>query len=134
MPKPHHTANLFIANNFKYYRLPKSIISNRDPRMTNLFWRGLFENLGTKLNLSSAYHPQTYGQSEIANSNVLDLLKNYVNEVDQRNQWEKHLPFVEYEYNNTMHSSIRKTPFEIVKGRSKVPPLLRTHDKTFAYL
>ena len=65
------------------------------------------------------------------NSIVLDLLKNYINEIDQRNQWEKYLPLVEYAYKNTVHSFNGKTSLEIVGGRSKVPPLLRTHDKIF---
>ena len=56
------------------------------------------------------------GQSEIANLTIPDLLKNYVDGVDQRGQWEKYLPLVEYAYNNTVHSSTRKTPFEIVEG------------------
>ena len=84
--KAKHMANLFMFHIFKLHGLPSSIISDRDPCMTSLFWRGLFENLGTKLNLSSAYHPQTDGQSEIFNSIVLDLLKSYVGEVAQGNQ------------------------------------------------
>ncbi|MCO5588889.1 hypothetical protein L7F22_042850 [Adiantum nelumboides] len=100
--------------------------------MTSFFWKGLFQNLGTKLNLSSAYHPQPDGQSEIANSIVLDLLKAYVMEVDQHNQWEKYLPLVEYAYNNTMHTSTGKTPFEAIEGRSKVPLILKMHGKIFA--
>ncbi|MCO5564783.1 hypothetical protein L7F22_018451 [Adiantum nelumboides] len=100
--------------------------------MTSNFWRGLFQNLGTKLNFSSAYHPQTDGQSEIANSIVLDLLKAYVTEVDQRNQWEKYLPLVEYAYNNTVHTSTGEAPFEVIEGRSKVPPILKMHGKIFA--
>ena len=100
--------------------------------MTSLFWKGLFENLGTQLNFSLAYHPQTDGQSEIVNLVILDLLKCYVNEVDQRNQWEKYLPLVEYAYNNIVHMSIGKSPFEIVEGRSKVLPILRMHQKVFA--
>ena len=59
------------------------------------------------------------GQSKIVNSIVLDLLKNYVNDVDHRNQWEKYLPLVEYAYNNMVHSSIGKSPFEIIEGHQK---------------
>ena len=109
--KAHHMAKLFISQIFKYHGLPTFIVSYRDPRMISLFWRVLFENLGTRLNFSLAYHPQTDGQSEIVNFFILDLLKCYVNEVDQRNQWERYLPLVEYAYNNTVHSSTRKSPF-----------------------
>ena len=75
--------------------MPSSIVSDRDPRMTSLFWRGLFENLGTKLNFSLAYHSQIDGQSEFVNLTILALLKNSIDKVGQRNQWEKHLPLVE---------------------------------------
>ena len=114
--KAHHMAKLFISQIFKYHGLPTSIVFDRDPRMTILFWRSLFENLGTRLNFSLTYHPQTDGQSEIVNSVILDLLKCYVNEVDQRNQWEKYLPLVEYAYNNTVHSSTGKSPFEVIEA------------------
>ncbi|MCO5577997.1 hypothetical protein L7F22_031835 [Adiantum nelumboides] len=100
--------------------------------MTSNFWKGLFENLGTRLNFSSAYHPQTDGQNEMANLTVLDLLKAYVTEVDQRSQWEKYLPLVEYAYNNTVHTSTRKAPFEVIEGRPKSPLLLKVPGKIFA--
>ena len=100
--------------------------------MTSLFWRGLFENLGTQLNFSLAYHPQTDGQSEIVNLVILDLLKCYVNEVDQRNQWEKYLPLVEYAYNNTMYSSIGKSQFEVIEGKPNPPLLLKVKNNIFA--
>ncbi|MCO5547933.1 hypothetical protein L7F22_001388 [Adiantum nelumboides] len=100
--------------------------------MTSNFWKGLFENLGTRLNFSSAYHPQTDGQSEIANLTILDLLKAYVMEVDQRSQWEKYLPLVEYMYNNIVHTSTGKAPFEVIEGLSKSPLLLKLHGKIFA--
>ena len=105
-------ATLFISQVFKYHGLPTSIVSDRDPRMTSNFWKGLFENLDTKLNFS--YHPQTDGQSEIANLTILDLLKTYVMDVDQKDQWKKYLPLVEYAYNNTIHTSTGKTPFEVI--------------------
>ena len=100
--------------------------------MTSLFWKGLFENLGTRLNFSLAYHPQMDGQSEIVNSVILDLLKSYVSEKDQNNQWEKYLPLVEFAYNNTVHKSTSKSLFEIVEGRPKPPPILRMQQKIFA--
>ncbi|MCO5612471.1 hypothetical protein L7F22_066738 [Adiantum nelumboides] len=123
--KAHQMATLFISQVFKYHGLPMSIVSDRDPRMTSNFWKGLFENLGTRLNFSSAYHSQTDGQSEIANLTVLDLLKAYVTKVDQR-------PHVEYAYKNTVHTSTKKAPFEVNEGRSKSPLLLKVHGKIFA--
>ena len=71
------------------------------------------------------------GQNKIVNSIVLDLLKNYVNEIDQRNQLEKYLLLVEYAYNNTMHSSTGKSPFEIIEGKPKFPIILQTQEQIF---
>ncbi|MCO5558354.1 hypothetical protein L7F22_011935 [Adiantum nelumboides] len=76
-----------------------------------------------------SFHPQTDGQSEEANSTVLDLLKCYVSE--HKATWEHYLPLVEYAYNNTVHTSTGKAPFEIVEGGKKVPPILQTKDKIF---
>ncbi|MCO5613218.1 hypothetical protein L7F22_067494 [Adiantum nelumboides] len=92
--------------------------------MTSLFWRGLFENMGTLLKLSSSFHPQTDGQSEEANSTVLDLLKCYVSK-------QVGIVFAIGGVYNTMHSSTSKAPFEIVEGGKKVPPVLHTKDKIF---
>ena len=125
-------ATLFLSQVFKHHGMPSSIVSDQDPRMTSLFWRGMFENLGTKLNFSSAYHPKTNGQSKVSNSIVLDLLKIYVGKVAQANQWEKYLPLVQYAYNNTIHSSTSKTPFEVIEGRPQLPLILKPHYKTFA--
>ena len=72
------------------------------------------------------------GQSEIANLTILDLLKTYVDGVDQRDQWEKYLPLEEYAYNNMAHRSTGKTPFEIVEGQPKVPPILKMKSNIFA--
>ena len=130
--KAHHMATLFISNIFKYHGLPKSIVFDRDPRMTSNFWKGLFENLGTKLNFSSAYYSQMDGQSEIANLTIIDLLKAYVTKVDHRDQWEKYLPMVEYAYNNTIHTSTGKTPFEIVEGKPKLPLMVKYISNVFA--
>ncbi|MCO5559345.1 hypothetical protein L7F22_012943 [Adiantum nelumboides] len=127
--KPDQMARLFMSNISKYHGMPQSIVSDRDPCMTSLFWRGLFENMGTTLKFSLSFHPQTDGQSEEENSTVLDLLKCYVSK--RKGKWEQYLPLVEYAYNNTMHSSTGKAPFEIVEGGKKVPPILHTKDTIF---
>ncbi|MCO5572711.1 hypothetical protein L7F22_026470 [Adiantum nelumboides] len=114
-------ARLLMSNIFKYHGMPQSIVSDCDPRMIGVFWRGFFENMGTPLKFSSSFHPQTDGQSEEANSTVLDLLKCYVSE--HKGKWEQYLPLVEYAYNNTVHSSTSKAPFEIVESGKKVPPI-----------
>ncbi|MCO5564276.1 hypothetical protein L7F22_017935 [Adiantum nelumboides] len=127
--KPDHLARLFVAQIFRFHGMPETIVFDRDPRFTSLFWKAIWENIGTQLQFSSSFHPQTDGQSEIANSVVLDLLKSYIS--DQKIQWEKYLPLVEFAYNNTIPSSTRKAPFEIVEGAAKVPPFLSTKDKIF---
>ncbi|MCO5586240.1 hypothetical protein L7F22_040179 [Adiantum nelumboides] len=81
-------------------------------------------------NFSSAYHPETDGQSEIVNSTVLDLLKCYVS--DKQTEWKKYLPLVEFAYNNTIHSSTGKASFEVIYGKPHLPPILLTKDKIFA--
>ena len=98
--------------------------------MTSLFWQALFENMGTKLDFSSAYHPQTDGQSEIVNGTILDLLKCYV--ADRQTQWEKYLPLMEFAYNNTIHSSTGKAPFEVIYGKPLLLPIMVTKEKIFA--
>ena len=106
--KANHMAHIFMTQIFKHHRLPKTIVSDRDP---SLFWCGLFDNMGTKLKFLSAFHPQIDGQSEIANSIVLDILKCYVGE--RKIEWEKYLPF------------------EVIYGKVFLPSLLRTKDEIF---
>ena len=130
--KPHHMATVFIAWVSKYHGLPTSILPNRGPRITNNFWNGLFENLGTKLNFYLAYHPQTDGQSEIANLTIIYLLKAYVMEVDQKEQWKKYLPLVEYAYNNTILNPTSKAHFDLIEGRKNLPLIVKPHEKIFA--
>ena len=128
--KPDHMARMFICHIFKHHGIPKTIVSDRDPRMTSLFWQALFDNMGTKLDFSSAYHPQTDGQSEVVNGTILDLLKCYV--ADRQNQWEKYLPLMEFAYNNTIHTSTGKAPFEIIYGKPLLLPIMVTKEKIFA--
>eukprot|EP00253_Pinus_taeda_P011799 PITA_11799 len=77
--------------------------------------------LGTQLNLSIAYHPETDGQSERVNQVLEDMLRMYV--MDQQSHWEKYLPLVEFAYNNNYHSSIGMPPFEALYGQPCRTPL-----------
>ena len=72
-------ANLFFREIVRHHGLPTSIISDRDPRFTSSFWSELWKRLGTKLAMSTAYHPQTDGQTESANRTIEDILRAYVN-------------------------------------------------------
>lgn len=77
--------------------------------------------LGTQLNLSTAYHPETDGQIERVNQVLEDMLRMYV--MDQQSHWEKYLSLVEFAYNNSYHSSIGMPPFEALYGRPCRTPL-----------
>lgn len=79
-------AHVFMQNIFKLHGLPKTIISDRDVKFTSAFWKTLFEELGTHLNFSTAYHPQTDRQTERVNQVVEDMLSAYV--MQHPTKWE----------------------------------------------
>nr|GEX16361.1 putative reverse transcriptase domain-containing protein [Tanacetum cinerariifolium] len=91
------------------------IISNRDGRFTSLFWQALHKALGTRLDMSTANHPETDGQSERTIQTLEDMLRACV--IDFGKSWDKHLPLVEFSYNNSYHTSIKAAPFEALYGR-----------------
>ena len=95
--------------------VPTSIVSDRDPLFTSGFWKGLQKALGTKLNFSTAYHPQSDGQTEHVNQTLEDLLRACV--LDFGGSWEDHISLVEFSYNNSFQSSIGMAPFEALYGR-----------------
>nr|GEZ64908.1 putative reverse transcriptase domain-containing protein [Tanacetum cinerariifolium] len=103
------------------YGIPISIISNRDPRFTSNFWRAFQKVLGTRLDISTAYHPKTDGQSERTIQTLEDMLHAYV--IDFGKGWERHLPLVEFSYNNSYHASIKAAPFEALYGRKCRSPV-----------
>eukprot|EP00253_Pinus_taeda_P007770 PITA_07770 len=108
-------AHVFMQNIFRLHGLPKTIISDRDVKFTSAFWRALFAELGTQLNFSTAYHPQTNGQTERVNQIVEDMLRACV--MQKPTQWEDYLHLVEFAYNNGYHTSIQMSPFEVLYGR-----------------
>ena len=90
--------------------MPTSIISHHDSRFTSRFWTTLQDALGALLDMSMAYHPQKDRQSERTIQTLEDLLQACV--VDFGNSWDKHLPLIEFSYNNSYHTSIQCAPFE----------------------
>ncbi|GKF88964.1 putative reverse transcriptase domain, ribonuclease H-like domain, aspartic peptidase domain protein, partial [Tanacetum coccineum] len=101
--------------------IPVSIICDRNPRFVSHFWRSLQKALGNSLNMSTAYHPETDGQSERTIQTLEDMLRACM--IDFGNGWIKHLPLFEFSYNNSYHASIKAAPFEASYGRKYRSPV-----------
>nr|GEW21715.1 putative reverse transcriptase domain-containing protein [Tanacetum cinerariifolium] len=95
--------------------VPVSIILDRDPRFASRFWASLQKSLGTNLDMSTAYHPKTDGQSKRTIQTLEDMLRAYV--MDFGSGWDEHLPYAEFSYNNSYHTSIKAAPFEALYRR-----------------
>ncbi|KAD6796253.1 hypothetical protein E3N88_07149 [Mikania micrantha] len=117
-------ARLYINEIVVRHGVPLSIISDRDSRFTSRFWQSLQKSLGIQLNLSTAYHPQTDGQSERTIQTLEDMLRTCV--LDFGGNWDSHLPLIEFSYNNSYHSSIGCAPFEALYGRKCRSPICWT--------
>ena len=85
-------------------------MSIRDPRFTAHFWKSFQKAMGTRLTMSTAFHPQTDGQSERTIQVLEDMLGACV--LDHKGSWEEHLPLVEFAYNNSYQASIQMAPYE----------------------
>ncbi|GKD10021.1 putative reverse transcriptase domain-containing protein [Tanacetum coccineum] len=106
---------LYMKEVVTRHGVPVSIISDRDSKFTSLFWKALHKALGTRLDMSTAYHPQTDGQSERTIQTLKEMLRTCV--LDFGKSWDRHLPLVEFSYNNSYHTGIKAAPFEALYGR-----------------
>ncbi|GJR53709.1 putative reverse transcriptase domain, ribonuclease H-like domain, aspartic peptidase domain protein [Tanacetum coccineum] len=106
----------YIKEIVAWHEVPISIILDRDSHFTSRFWQSLQSGLGTQLDMSTAYHLETDGQSERTIQTLEDMLRACV--IDFGKGWEKHLPLVEFSYNNNYHASIKATPFEELYGQN----------------
>ena len=102
-------ALVFLEHVFRLHGMPKTLVSDRDPRFVAAFWRGLFDVLGTQLAKSTAAHPQTDGQTERVNRVVEDILRAHCAEYPR--SWSALLPMVEFAVKNSVHASHGETPF-----------------------
>ncbi|GJU22598.1 ty3-gypsy retrotransposon protein [Tanacetum coccineum] len=110
-------AEVFVEAVVKHHGIPKTIVSDRDPIFVSKFWTQLFKLSGTQLNHSTAYHPQTDGQTEVVNRGLEQYLRAMV--TDRPDHWVRFLPWAEYCYNTSYHSSIKMSPYQALYG--KVP-------------
>ncbi|GJU55609.1 reverse transcriptase domain-containing protein [Tanacetum coccineum] len=115
-------AKIYIDEIVARHGVSVSIISDRDGRFTSRCWQTVQKALGTRLDMSMAYHPQTDGQSERTIQTLEDMLRACV--IDFGGSWDVHLPLAEFSYNNSYHSSIRCAPFEALYGRKCRSPVL----------
>ncbi|GJT72408.1 hypothetical protein Tco_1031694 [Tanacetum coccineum] len=115
-------AKIYVDEIVARHGVPVSIISDRDGRFMSRCWQTVQKALGTRLDMSTAYHPQTDGQSERTIQTLEDMLRACV--IDFGGSWDVHLPLAEFSYNNSYHSSIRCAPFEALYGRKCRSPIL----------
>ncbi|GKD43243.1 putative reverse transcriptase domain-containing protein [Tanacetum coccineum] len=112
---------LYIKEIVSRHGVPISIILDRDSHFTSRFWQSLQSALGTQLDMSTAYHPETDGQSERTIQTLKDMLRACV--IDFGKGWERHLPLVEFSYNNSYHAIIKAAPFEALYDRKCRSPV-----------
>ncbi|GKA96661.1 putative nucleotidyltransferase, ribonuclease H [Tanacetum coccineum] len=104
----------------EYWGVPYVIVSDRDPRFTGRFWTELFKIMGTDLNFSTSFHPQTDGQTERVNALLELYLRHYVSA--NQHDWAKLLDVAQFSYNMKRSKTTGKSPFELVTGRQPLTP------------
>lgn len=115
---------LYIKEIIRLHGVPVSIVSDHDSRFTSAFWKSLQKALGTDLRLSTAFLPQTDGQSKRTIQTLEDMLRACA--LDFKGNWERHLPLVEFAYNNCYQASIEMAPYEALYGRPCRSPIYWT--------
>jgi transposase InsO family protein len=108
-------AELYMSRIICLHGVPKKIVSDRGTQFTLMFWERLHETLDTQLCFSSAYHPQTDGQTEKVNQILEDMLIDCAMQYGR--SWDKSLSYAEYSYNNSYQESLKMAPFEMLYSR-----------------
>ena len=114
-------AGLFVKDIVRLHGWPRVVISDRDPRFDAEFWRSVFRGSGTQLRMSTAYHPETDGQTERANRTLLSMLRKFA--IDSESSWVEQLPWLEFAYNDSQHCGTGFTPFFLSNGSHPHVPL-----------
>ena len=111
-------AKIFMKEIFRLQGFPKVIIYVKDTKFTSNFWKGMFADLGTKLNFSTIFHPQTDRQIERVDQVLEDMLRMFV--MDKTSKWEDYLHLVEFAYNNGQQASLGMSPYEALLMPGKI--------------
>jgi hypothetical protein len=113
--KASNIVDVYMREIDRLHGIPKTIMSDKDPKFTSKFWKGLFNGSGTNLNFSTTYHPESDGQIKRVNQVIEDMLRMYV--MDKPSKWEDYIHLVEFSYNNGYQTSLNMSPFEALYGR-----------------
>lgn len=114
-------ARIFFQHVVRLRGVPSSIVSDRDPRFTSVFWKSLWQQLGTKLQMSTAFHPQTDGQTERQNRTLEEMLRAYVSY--EQDDWDEHLAAAELAHNCAEHASTGFSPYYLNHGHHPQLPI-----------
>ena len=106
----------FMDHVFKLHGMPQVMVCDRDKIFTSAAWQELFKLTGTALRMSTSYHPQTDGQTERVNQCLEAYLRYFVHACPTK--WKQWLSLAEFWYNTSYHTSLGKTPFEVVYGQT----------------
>jgi hypothetical protein len=119
-------AEVYLANVVRLHGFQEIIISDRDPRWTGDFWRQVCKLFQTKLKFSTAFHPETDGQTERMNRTLEETLRHYVS--PNHTDWDTHLPMIEFAINNALQLATSQTPFYMHTGLHPLTPLSHIHE------
>ncbi|KAH0746266.1 hypothetical protein KY285_007923 [Solanum tuberosum] len=121
-------AKVFCKEIVRLHGIPRSILSDRDVIFLSAFWQELFRFSQTRLRMGTSYHPQSDGQTEVVNRCLESYLRCFV--MEQPHTWSQYLPWAEFSFNTSFHSSTETTPFKVVYGRDPLSISPYVHGET----